>query len=146
MYFDNSSPIFTPCSKGCYIEKLKSADAENALLIHIENGIPYLRADIEYGGEIHPRIELMNFALVQDESDFSEKISDLNSECRGYYAGGICFIEYENEDVADNNFLYDFLKAYEEKTSPLYMSCKETALKRICTVFPNADIFLLVDN
>ena len=57
MYFDNSSPIFTPCSKGCYIEKLKSADAENALLIHIENGIPYLRADIEYGGEIHPRIE-----------------------------------------------------------------------------------------
>lgn len=128
----------------------KASNFEKCYYIHTENGVPYLRADIEYGGEVQLRVELMNFALVPKDSDLSihMNISDLAVDCRGYYVGGICFIEYNTWDEADDNVLNDFLNVHTmtQPVSPVYIICRDDALNKIVEVFPNADIFLLVEN
>ena len=78
------------------------------------------------------------------ELSIYDRISDLVVEIRGYYAGGICFIEYQNHEVAEKNVLYDFLHFYEQDNSPIYIRCGEYSLHRLVEVFPNANLFIQI--
>ncbi len=147
MFFDNTLS-WKVVSKDEYVKSASDSDLEYCYYIHTENGVPYLRADIEYGGEIELRAELMNFALVPEGSNlsYSMNISDLAAECRGYYSGGIGFIEYETWDEADDNVLNDFLsvRTKTQPVTPIYIICRNDSLRRLIQVFPDADLFLLI--
>lgn len=128
-------------------------DKEKLYNIRVIDRVPYLRADIEYGGDVQPRVELFaeiynnGFCLTPSkypELSIYDRISDLVVEIRGYYAGGICFIEYQNHEVAEKNVLHDFLQFYEQDSSPIYIRCGESSLHRLVQTFPNANLFIQI--
>lgn len=149
MNFDNT---WKPVSKDEFIKGV--TDKEKLYNIRVIDGVPYLRADIEYGGnDVQPRVELFaeiynnGFCLTPSkypELSIYDRISDLVVEIRGYYAGGICFIEYHDEYTAEKNVLYDFLHFYEQDNSPIYIRCGESSLHRIVQAFPNANLFIQI--
>lgn len=150
MHFENTISWKT-VSKDEYISSV--SDKEKLYYIHTEDGVPYLRADIEYGGEIHPRVELYaeiynnGFCLTPSkypELNIHDNISKLVGEIRGYYAGGICFIEYQDKDTAEKKVLYDFMHFYEKGVTPIYIRCIESSLHQLVQVFPNADLFIQI--
>ena len=151
MYFDNTLS-WKPVSKDEFIKGV--TDKEKLYNIRVIDRVPYLRADIEYGGnEVQPRVELYaeiysdGFCLTPaKDSGLSLKsaMSDLVGEVRGYYAGGICFIEYKDEDTAEKNVLLDFLQFYEQDSSPIYIRCGESSLHRLVQTFPNANLFIQI--
>ena len=109
MDFDNT---WKPVSKDEFIKGV--TDKEKLYNIRVIDGVPYLMADIEYGGEVHPRVELYaeiynnGFCLTPSkypELSIYDNISDLVGEIRGYYAGGICFVEYKDRNTAEKNVL-----------------------------------------
>ena len=136
-------------SKIEYIKSFK--DYEQCYFISTEYGIPYLRADIEHGEEIGLRIETMYFRLIPNNSNLyiSMNLSELNSNCRGYYAGGISFIEYETYEEAEQCVLEDFISISDSEHfntyKPVFLKCKEKDLLLITQRYPNSNIYLLVE-
>ena len=99
---------------------------ERAFLLYVdeEHNIS-LQADIELGGDpVNYRVELMDFEL-----DPRKPILLTTVECRGFYCGGIKFIEY-GEEIEDTSELAinDFLKLSDEAD---YFLCKNYDLCRI---------------
>lgn len=115
---------------------LSISDYEDAYLIQTDNGKIYLYGDIEYGGEIGLRIEMMNF-----EMDTDLPIAEASSECRGYYAGGINFIEYESEEEAKQYVIEDFLSL---RKNAKFISCKSDELKVIAQTYKDQLIYIVV--
>lgn len=80
---------------------------ERAFLLYVDNENKIsLQADIELGGDpVNYRVELMDFEL-----DPRKPILLTTVECRGFYCGGIKFIEYDTKiedttELAINDFL-----------------------------------------
>ena len=99
---------------------------ERAFLLYVdeEHNIS-LQADIELGGDpVNYRVELMDFEL-----DSTKPILLTTVECRGFYCGGIKFIEY-GEEIDDTSELAinDFLKLCDGAD---YLLCKNYDLCRI---------------
>ena len=99
---------------------------ERAFLLYVDNENKIsLQADIELGGDpVNYRVELMDFEL-----DPRKPILWTTIECRGFYCGGIKFIEYGEEiedtsELAINDF---FILSYEAD----YLLCKNYDLCRI---------------
>ena len=99
---------------------------ERAFLLYVdEEHKVSLQADIELGGDpVNYRVELMDFEL-----DSTKPILLTTVECRGFYCGGIKFIEY-GEEIDDTSELAinDFLKLSDEAD---YLLCKNYDLCRI---------------
>lgn len=99
---------------------------ERAFLLYVDNENKIsLQADIELGGDpVNYRVELMDFEL-----DSTKPILLTTVECRGFYCGGIKFIEY-GEEIEDTSELAinDFLKLSDEAN---YLLCKNYDLCRI---------------
>lgn len=99
---------------------------ERAFLLYVdEEHKVSLQADIELGGDpVNYRVELMDFEL-----DSTKPILLTTVECRGFYCGGIKFIEY-GEEIEDTSELAinDFLKLSDEAD---YLLCKNYDLCRI---------------
>ena len=99
---------------------------ERALLLYVDNENKIsLQADIELGGNpVNYRVELMDFEL-----DSTKPILLSTVECRGFYCGGINFIEYDAaiEDTSELA-INDFLKLSYEAD---YLLCKNYDLCRI---------------
>lgn len=99
---------------------------ERAFLLYVDNENKIsLQADIELGGDpVNYRVELMDFEL-----DPRKPILLTTVECRGFYCGGIKFIEY-GEEIEDTSELAinDFLKLSDEAD---YLLCKNYDLCRI---------------
>lgn len=99
---------------------------ERAFLLYVdEEHKVSLQADIELGGDpVNYRVELMDFEL-----DPRKPILLTTVECRGFYCGGIKFIEY-GEEIEDTSELAinDFLKLSDEAD---YLLCKNYDLCRI---------------
>ena len=99
---------------------------ERAFLLYVdeEHNIS-LQADIELGGDpVNYRVELMDFEL-----DPRKPILLTTVECRGFYCGGIKFIEY-GEEIDDTSELAinDFLKLSDEAD---YLICEDVDLEII---------------
>ena len=123
-------------SKEKYIEICK--DYEKLYLITILADKVYLRSDIEYGGELQiPRIEIMDFE-VNTLLPFSEACV----ECRGNYVGGINYIEYDSEKMANENALNDFLKL---EPKAIFVVCRNNELIDIARVFNEISIYIIVE-
>ena len=99
---------------------------EQAFLLYVDNENKIsLQADIELGGNpVNYRVELMDFEL-----DSTKPILLSTVECRGFYCGGINFIEYDAaiEDTSELA-INDFLKLSYEAD---YLLCKNYDLCRI---------------
>lgn len=99
---------------------------ERAFLLYVDNENKIsLQADIELGGDpVNYRVELMDFEL-----DSTKPILLSTVECRGFYCGGINFIEYDAaiEDTSELA-INDFLKLSYEAD---YLLCKNYDLCRI---------------
>lgn len=99
---------------------------ERAFLLYVddEHNIS-LQADIELGGDpVNYRVELMDFEL-----DPHKPILLTTVECRGFYCGGIIFIEYD-EGIEDTSELAidDFLKLSDKAN---YLLCEDVDLEII---------------
>ena len=102
---------------------------ERAFLLYVdeEHNIS-LQADIELGGDpVNYRVELMDFEL-----DSTKPILLSTVECRGFYCGGINFIEYDaaiedTSELAINDFLRLSGKAD-------YLLCDDTDLSLIRSI------------
>lgn len=99
---------------------------ERAFLLYVdEEHKVSLQADIELGGDpVNYRVELMDFEL-----DPRKPILLTTVECRGFYCGGIKFIEY-GEEIDDTSELAinDFLKLSDEAD---YLICEDVDLEII---------------
>lgn len=99
---------------------------ERAFLLYVDNENKIsLQADIELGGNpVNYRVELMDFELNSTKPILLSTV-----ECRGFYCGGINFIEY-GEEIDDTSKLAinDFLKLSDEAD---YLLCKNYDLCRI---------------
>ncbi|MBR6986272.1 MAG: hypothetical protein IKH75_22650 [Ruminococcus sp.] len=115
---------------------------ENVFLIKIDNKIPYLQSDIEYGGDIGICIELMDFIL-----DSSLSFLEANDECRNIYAGGITFIEYSNIKIAEQEILSDFLSiknSYKFHSYELhYLKCNNNELYAVAKKYSDNTLLYL---
>lgn len=99
---------------------------ERVFLLYVDNENKIsLQADIELGGDpVNYRVELMDFEL-----DPRKPILLTTVECRGFYCGGIKFIEY-GEEIEDTSELAinDFLKLNDEAD---YLICEDADLEII---------------
>lgn len=99
---------------------------ERAFLLYVDNENKIsLQADIELSGDpVNYRVELMDFEL-----DSTKPILLSTVECRGFYCGGINFIEYDAaiEDTSELA-INDFLRLSDEAD---YLLCKNYDLCRI---------------
>ena len=105
---------------------------ERAFLLYVDNEIKIsLQADIELGGDpVNYRVELMDFEL-----DPHKPILLTTVECRGFYCGGIKFIEYD-EGIEDTSELAidNFLKLSDEAD---YLICEDVDLEIIRDIEKN---------
>ena len=112
-------------------------NGERAFLLYIDKSHKvWLRADMEYGGDPpRYRVELMNFNL-----DIAKPILYTTVECRGFYCGGICFIEFDAEytlDLATYNFINLSDKA-------VYILCDDKDLAEIAERFFDCFVYVYV--
>ena len=105
-------------------------------LVGIESEKIYLRADIEYGGDVGLRIEQMNFEL-----NTYLPFSEANSNCRGNYCGGIRFIEYCDEIEANQRIISDFLKL---GNKPIYLKCCDDDIKNVINSYPDEQAYIVI--
>lgn len=112
---------------------------ERAFLLYVDNENKIsLQADIELGGDpVNYRVELMDFEL-----DSTKPILLSTVECRGFYCGGINFIEY---DAAIENTselaINDFLKLSDEAN---YLLCEDMDLCKIIETINNRYFYVYV--
>lgn len=99
---------------------------KRAFLLYVDNENKIsLQADIELGGDpVNYRVELMDFEL-----DSTKPILLSIVECRGFYCGGINFIEYDAaiEDTSEL-VINDFLRRSDEAD---YLICEDVDLEII---------------
>ena len=112
-------------------------NSERAFLLYIDkNHKVWLRADMEYGGDPpRYRVELMNFNL-----DIAKPILYTTVECRGFYCGGISFLEYgaaDTLDLATNDFINLSDKA-------VYILCDDKDLAEISERFSDCFVYVYV--
>ena len=112
---------------------------ERAFLLYVDNENKIsLQADIELGGDpVNYRVELMDFEL-----DPRKPILLTTVECRGFYCGGIKFIEY-GEEIDDTSELAinDFLKLSDEAD---YLICEDMDLCKIIETINNRYFYVYV--
>ena len=112
---------------------------ERAFLLYVDNENKIsLQADIELGGDpVNYRVELMDFEL-----DSTKPILLSTVECRGFYCGGINFIEY-GEEIDDTSELAinDFLKLSDEAD---YLICEDMYLCKIIETINNRYFYVYV--
>lgn len=112
---------------------------ELAFLLYVDNENKIsLQADIELGGDpVNYRVELMDFEL-----DSTKPILLSTVECRGFYCGGINFIEY-GEEIDDTSELAinDFLKLSDEAD---YLICEDMDLCKIIETINNRYFYVYV--
>lgn len=112
---------------------------ERAFLLYVDNENKIsLQADIELGGDpVNYRVELMDF-----EIDSTKPILLSTVECRGFYCGGINFIEY-GEEIDDTSELAinDFLKLSDEAD---YLICEDMDLCKIIETINNRYFYVYV--
>ena len=112
---------------------------ELAFLLYVDNENKIsLQADIELGGNpVNYRVELMDFEL-----DSTKPILLSTVECRGFYCGGINFIEY-GEEIDDTSELAinDFLKLSDEAD---YLICEDMDLCKIIETINNRYFYVYV--
>ena len=105
---------------------------ERAFLLYDDNENKIsLQADIDLGGDpVNYRVELMDFEL-----DPHKPILLTTVECRGFYCGGIKFIEYD-EGIEDTSELAidNFLKLSDEAD---YLICEDVDLEIIRDIEKN---------
>ena len=110
---------------------------ERAFLLYVdEEHKVSLQADIELGGDpVNYRVELMDFEL-----DPRKPILLTTVECRGFYCGGIKFIEY-GEEIDDTSELAinDFLKLSDEAD---YLICDDMDLSLISYMETNKYFYI----
>ena len=112
-------------------------NSERAFLLYIDKSHKaWLCADMEHGGDPpRYRVELMNFNL-----DIAKPILYTTVECRGFYCGGICFIEFDAEDTLDlttNVFINLSDKA-------VYILCDDKDLAEIAERFSDCFVYVYV--
>lgn len=116
------------------IESYKKAirNPERAFLLYVDDQRNIsLQADIELGGDpVNYRVELMDFEL-----DSTKPILLSTVECRGFYCGGINFIEHDAaiEDTSELA-INDFLKLSDEAN---YLLCEDMDLEIIRDIEKN---------
>ena len=120
-------------TKEQYIQSIY--DYEKLYLITIESNIVYLKADIERGGDIELRIEMMEFKL-----DTSLTFWESCCECRCRYPGGISFIEYDTYEEAQLNVIDDFLNLSQNS---IYLFCEENELIAVAEKYNNQSVYVL---
>ena len=112
---------------------------ERAFLLYVDDKHNIsLQADIELGGDpVNYRVELMDFEL-----DPHKPILLTTVECRGFYCGGIKFIEYD-EGIEDTSELAidDFLKLSDEAN---YLLCEDMDLCKIIETINNRYFYVYV--
>lgn len=112
---------------------------ERAFLLYVDNENKIsLQADIELGGDpVNYRVELMDFEL-----DSTKPILLSIIECRGFYCGGINFIEYDAaiEDTSELA-INDFLKLSDEAD---YLLCEDVDLCKIIETINNRYFYVYV--
>lgn len=110
---------------------------ERAFLLYVdEEHKVSLQADIELGGDpVNYRVELMDFEL-----DPRKPILLTTVECRGFYCGGIKFIEY-GEEIEDTSELAidDFLKLCDGAD---YLICDDMDLSLISYMETNKYFYI----
>lgn len=119
--------------KDCFMQNI--IDCEKLYLINIENNEVILKADIERGGDIGLRVEMMNFKL-----DTSLTFWESAIECRSRYSGGIQFIEYDTYEEAQLNIIDDFLSLSPQS---IYLMCENNELQLIATKYNYQSIYVL---
>ncbi|MBP1561158.1 MAG: hypothetical protein J6C96_07965 [Oscillospiraceae bacterium] len=110
-------------------------DHERLYLVTTDDHNICLKADIEYGGEIGIRIELMDFML-----DTSLTFWNACNECRCRYTGEICFIEYDTYEEAKQNIIIDFLNL---SPNAIYLFCKDNEIQVAADNYSNQNIYIL---
>lgn len=120
-------------TKEQYIERIN--DYERLYLVTTDDHNIYLKADIECGGEVGLRIEMMDFKL-----DTSLTFLNACNECRCRYTGGICFIEYDTYEEAKQNVIIDFLNL---SPNAIYLFCKDTEIQVAADNYQNHNIYIL---
>lgn len=121
-------------TKEKYIQSIM--DFETLYLIEIENNKVFLKSDIECGGDIGLRTEIMNFKL-----DTSLTFRETCSECRSHYTGGIQFIEYDSYDDAKLSVIDDFLNLSPQS---IYLICEDKELQAFTTKYNNQSVYILI--
>ena len=128
----------TELSKSEFIRQI--TDLTHLYLLEVEDGKPYLIADIEYGGEEQRiRIELINKFDLDPYLPFEEACID----SRSWYVGGISFIEWDSDEEAEAEVFDEFFIL---ASDAVYVSCTDDELSDIVTRFPNACVYLDVGN
>lgn len=120
-------------TKEQYIERIN--DHERLYLVTTDDHIICLKADIEYGGEIGLRIEMMDFKL-----DTSLTFWNACNEFRCRYTGEICFIEYDTYEEAKQNIIIDFLNL---SPNAIYLFCKDNEIQEAADNYSNQNIYIL---
>ena len=124
----------TELSKSEFIRQI--TDPTHLYLIEIEDGKPYLTADIEYGGEEQRiRIELINKFDLDPHLPFEEACID----SRSWYVGGISFIEWDSDEKAEAEVFDEFFIL---ASDAVYVSCTDDELSDIVTRFSNACVYV----
>lgn len=112
---------------------------ERAFLLYVDNENKIsLQADIELGGDpVNYRVELMDFEL-----DSTKPILLSTVECRGFYCGGINFIEHDAaiEDTSEL-VINDFLRLSDEAD---YLLCEDMDLCKIIETINNRYFYVYV--
>lgn len=123
-------------TKEQYIEKVSVSNYERAYLLLLVDNTVYLRANLDFGGEIGLRIEMMRFEL-EPELGFWKA----NCNCRAKYPGGIYFIEYDSYEEAEEKIIYDFLDLEENL---IYLYCEDNELKYLVNSYPDKTLVYVV--
>ena len=116
-----------------YIENI--CDYEKLYLLIVEGENIYLRADFE--NEENLRIEMLH-------AELNPALNFLDAEQAGRknYCGKIYFIEYENNEIAEQNILTDFLNLADDNA--IFLLYENDDLKKILEIYPNKYIFLSI--
>ncbi|MGN1305119.1 MAG: hypothetical protein ACI4YB_08800 [Oscillospiraceae bacterium] len=120
-------------TKEQYVQSVN--DYEKLYLITIENNEVYLKADIERGGDIELRVEIMDFKL-----DTSLTFWKACGECRCRYPGGIYFIEYDTYEEAQLNVIDDFLNL---SPNSIFLFCEDNELQEVAEKYNNQSVYVL---
>ena len=123
-------------SKKAYIEAI--IDCERAFLFYIDDHQDvWLKADLEIGGEpLCERIEIMDFKLNPKQSILLTVAS-----CRGFYPGGITFIEYHDQSNAHKAAINDFVNLQDEAS---YIICDDMDLFKLSLIKPAHYLYIYV--
>ncbi|MGN1137067.1 MAG: hypothetical protein ACI4SF_12720 [Oscillospiraceae bacterium] len=62
------------------------------------------------------------------------------NECRCRYTGGICFIEYDTYEEANQNVIMDFLNL---SPDAIYLFCQDTEIQAAADNYQNHNIYIL---